>query len=201
LSKLYLKTNNVEKAIILFENAIKASDEEQELYRQHLIEKERMKAEQAQNKENEETAITEKGFFDDDPNRLQPIITSDDEEDDFQFECSIGYEEINMLAELYMEINEYEKAINTIRKRCRILQGREIPEKENMLDDSEFDEDENTPEHQKLPMELRVRLGICRLFLNQINLAVVNIYICIIFIMKYIIVITFDNNSCNDFNI
>jgi len=143
------------------------------LYRQHLIEKERKKAAQALQQVNE-TSTSEKGFFDDDPNRLQPIITSDDEEEeDFQFECSIGYEEINMLAELYMEINEYEKAINTIRKRCRILQGKEIPEKEDMLDDSEFDEDENTPEHQRLPMELRVRLGICRLYLNQINLAVV----------------------------
>jgi len=133
-----------------------------------------LKAEKA-NEVSTSTQETEKGFFDDDPNKLQPIITSDDEEDDFQFECSIGYEEINMLAELYMEINEYEKAINTIRKRCRILQGREIPEKENMMDDSEFDEDENTPEHLRLPMELRVRLGICRLYLNQINLAVVNI--------------------------
>jgi len=175
LSKLYLKTNNVEKAIILFENAIKASDEEQELYKQHLLKKERLKAEKA-NEVSTSTQETEKGFFDDDPNKLQPIITSDDEEDDFQFECSIGYEEINMLAELYMEINEYEKAINTIRKRCRILQGREIPEKENMMDDSEFDEDENTPEHLRLPMELRVRLGICRLYLNQINLAVHHFY-------------------------
>jgi len=134
-----------------------------------------LKAEKA-NEVSTSTQETEKGFFDDDPNKLQPIITSDDEEDDFQFECSIGYEEINMLAELYMEINEYEKAINTIRKRCRILQGREIPEKENMMDDSEFDEDENTPEHLRLPMELRVRLGICRLYLNQINLAVHHFY-------------------------
>ncbi|ORX45140.1 TPR-like protein [Piromyces finnis] len=176
LSKLYLKTNNVEKAIILFENAIKASDEEQKLYKQHLIEREKKKITKVQKQENE-VSTSEKGFFDDDPNRLQPIITSDEEdEDNFQFECSIGYEEINMLAELYMEINEYEKAINIIRKRCRILQGRDIPEKENMMDDSEFDEDENTPEYQRLPMELRVRLGICRLYLNQINLAVHHFY-------------------------
>ncbi len=87
----------------------------------------------------------------------------------------VGYEELNMLAELYMEIDEYEKAIEVIRTGVRKVQGRmHETEWNDDVDDREFDpriRNDPDAERRYLPMELRVRLGICYLWVNNHRVA------------------------------
>ena len=104
-------------------------------------------------------------------------------------EGSFGYSEINMLAELYMLQNDYQKAIDAIKKAVRWIQGREKETWWDAFDDDrEYEEGEgergvgtnrrseftdvnsvrggggsNVP----LPDELRVKLAQCRILLDQ----------------------------------
>ncbi|KAG9289720.1 hypothetical protein G9A89_014455 [Geosiphon pyriformis] len=101
-----------------------------------------------------------------------------------------GYSDINIMAELYISADKYDYAIHCIRRSVRWLQGRE---KETwwdpVNDDREYDEDNEFNrrkvnvrgryhQHVKsqmggstvtLPLELRVKLGQCRLLLDQID--------------------------------
>ncbi|KAI8824526.1 uncharacterized protein EV422DRAFT_520401 [Fimicolochytrium jonesii] len=83
----------------------------------------------------------------------------------------IGYEELNMLAELYMEIGDYEKTLVTIKQGLRRIQGRtEERHWDEHDDDREYTEDE-VPESRELPIQLQVKLGICRIWLDQPEIA------------------------------
>ncbi|KAI9207344.1 uncharacterized protein BJ171DRAFT_494333 [Polychytrium aggregatum] len=81
----------------------------------------------------------------------------------------VGYEELLQMAEAYIEMRDYEKCIAVIKEGARRIQDRE---QETFLEeweenDEEFDDDE---EHY-LPLELRTKLGICRLWLDNFEVA------------------------------
>ncbi|KAH6582485.1 hypothetical protein BASA61_008515 [Batrachochytrium salamandrivorans] len=80
----------------------------------------------------------------------------------------MGFEELNMLSELYIEVGEYEKAIAGIKQGITRLCGEPLE-----LIDYDTD-DEFLPSSGKnivLPTELRTKLGICRLYLGDSELA------------------------------
>lgn len=69
----------------------------------------------------------------------------------------VGFEELNMLAELYIAVFEYEKAITAIKQGLRKI----FPE-------SNISHDSDTVELAlDIPIHLKVKLGICRLHLNN----------------------------------
>ncbi|KAI9599574.1 hypothetical protein BDF19DRAFT_410218 [Syncephalis fuscata] len=72
------------------------------------------------------------------------------------------WEQTNFLAELYMEIGDYERALLVIKRSVRRLQlrGTQIVW-ETRIDDVEYDE-------HPLPIDLRVKLGVCRLAIGEI---------------------------------
>src|SRR5690348_8953774 len=64
--------------------------------------------------------------------------------EDAEAEGSFGYSEINIMAELYMLINDFNGAIEFIKSGVRWIQGREDETWWNdVSDDREYDEDEN----------------------------------------------------------
>ncbi|KAJ3106947.1 transcription factor TFIIIC subunit tfc4 [Phlyctochytrium planicorne] len=73
----------------------------------------------------------------------------------------VGYDEVHMLAELYFEMKDYEKAFNAIR--CVVLRVHGYDETEE--DEDAFDE--TLLEFSGVPVELRAKLGICRLWMND----------------------------------
>src|SRR5690606_12453595 len=88
-----------------------------------------------------------------------------------------GYSELNIMAELYMLSGEYLKPIEIIKRWCRTLQCR-WHEKfwDDYEDDREFDVDEDEEEEQEklgnrrkrgLPLDLRIKLGQCRIMSDQ----------------------------------
>ncbi|KAF9403508.1 transcription factor TFIIIC subunit tfc4 [Mortierella sp. AD011] len=90
-----------------------------------------------------------------------------------------GYSALNMLSELYIMFEEYEKPIQMIKVWSRRLQKR--PHQtwwDDYKDDREFDTDMDDEELQAslgenrtrgLPVDLRVKLGICRLMLEEVK--------------------------------
>ena len=91
----------------------------------------------------------------------------------------VGYEEVNMLSELYMDERRYTDAIQLIKTACRRIQGREHETQWNEYvityssrdDDMEYEVTSQRGESIKLPIELRVKLGICRLSLDHLSKA------------------------------
>ncbi|KAJ2598239.1 transcription factor TFIIIC subunit tfc4 [Coemansia sp. RSA 1722] len=84
-----------------------------------------------------------------------------------------SYNDINMMAELRVLRNEYEAAIADIKRGCRFIQsrGREQHWEDQELadeNDEEYAVDPDNPEISAnvLPIELRVKLGQCRLMLG-----------------------------------
>ncbi|CAG8449839.1 8678_t:CDS:10 [Ambispora leptoticha] len=67
--------------------------------------------------------------------------------------------DVNIMAELYFSVGEYQKAIECIKSAVRWLQGRENEKCGLYAGGSK----------EPLPMELRVKLGQCRLMLDQIE--------------------------------
>lgn len=104
-------------------------------------------------------------------------------------EGGFGYSEINIMAELYMLVNDFNCAIDFIKRGVRWLQGREDEVWwDTVVDDREYDEDENANRRENsilsarlngvvntggtsapLPLELRVKLGQCRIELEQLE--------------------------------
>lgn len=110
---------------------------------------------------------------------------SDDEEmdDDDEFTDKLGYSEINMLSELYLILNDYRKALETIKNGIRRIQHREEETwwSERLDDDDEYLEKEES--RTEFPIELRVRMGVCRVYLNNVRLGTVSscnhLFICV----------------------
>ncbi|KAI8981952.1 hypothetical protein BDF20DRAFT_834618 [Mycotypha africana] len=92
----------------------------------------------------------------------------DDEEDEFS--DKLGYVELNMLSELYLILNDYRKALETIKNGLRHIQKRQHETwwLDHVDDDDEYFE--NDEARTEFPIELRVRMGICRIYLNQVDL-------------------------------
>ncbi|CAG8688640.1 2099_t:CDS:10, partial [Acaulospora morrowiae] len=104
-------------------------------------------------------------------------------------EGGFGYSEINIMAELYMLANDFNSAIYFIKRGVRWLQGRENEIWwDTVADDREYDEDENLNRRDNsilsarlngvvntggtnapLSLELRVKLGQCRIELEQLE--------------------------------
>ncbi|KAF9981232.1 transcription factor TFIIIC subunit tfc4 [Mortierella antarctica] len=90
-----------------------------------------------------------------------------------------GYSALNMLSELYVMFEEYEKPITVIKAWSRRLQRRSHQTWwDDYKDDREFDTDPDDDELQAslgenrtrgLPVDLRVKLGICRLMMEEVK--------------------------------
>lgn len=111
-------------------------------------------------------------------------VTDEDEMDGPQNE-PFGYSALNMLSELYIMFEEYEKPIKMIKSWSRRLQRRSHQTWwDDYKDDREFDTDPDDEEFQAslgesrtrgLPVDLRVKLGICRLMMEEVKEAKVRI--------------------------
>ncbi|KAF9306517.1 transcription factor TFIIIC subunit tfc4 [Mortierella antarctica] len=90
-----------------------------------------------------------------------------------------GYSAVNMLSELYIMFEEYQKALQMIKTWSRRLQRRSHQIWWNdYQDDREFETDPEDEEFQStlgenrtrgLPVDLRVKLGICRLMMEEVK--------------------------------
>lgn len=100
----------------------------------------------------------------------------EDEENEDEFSDKLGYSEINMLSELYLILNDYRRCLDTIKTGLRHVQHRQNETWwiDHTDDDGEYlEEDESRTD---FPIELRVRMGVCRVYLNQVRLATVSYY-------------------------
>ncbi|KAI9476084.1 MAG: hypothetical protein EXX96DRAFT_596334 [Benjaminiella poitrasii] len=97
----------------------------------------------------------------------------DEDDEDDEFKDRLGYSEINMLSELYLILNDYRRSIETIKTGLRHVQKRQHETwwADRVDDDDEYLVDERDSVRTEFPIELRVRMGICRIYLNQVRLA------------------------------
>ncbi|KAJ3219205.1 transcription factor TFIIIC subunit tfc4 [Dinochytrium kinnereticum] len=72
----------------------------------------------------------------------------------------IGYDELHMLVELYFEIKEYEKAFDAIKVVLSRIFSIDVETFDEFLDGFEL-----------IPVEIRAQLGICRLWLDDVERA------------------------------
>ncbi|KAI8393461.1 uncharacterized protein BYT42DRAFT_551117 [Radiomyces spectabilis] len=99
----------------------------------------------------------------------------EDEEDDFK--DKLGYAEINMLSELYLMLNEYRRCLDCMKTGVRYVQHRQHEtwwfDNDDEKDDEYLKEDDEEAASDRLefPIELRVRMGVCRLYLGQVDIA------------------------------
>ncbi|KAL7327548.1 transcription factor TFIIIC subunit tfc4 [Mucor circinelloides] len=93
----------------------------------------------------------------------------DEGEEEDSFKNKLGYSEINMLSELYLILNDYKKSLNTIKTGLRLVQKRQNETWwVDRDDDDEYLEDDES--RTEFPIELRVRMGVCRVYMNQVRL-------------------------------
>lgn len=109
-------------------------------------------------------------------------------------ESTFGYTELNILAELLMMQGDHARALEVVKGGIRCLQGRTMETWWDQWDDErEFEDDteaegtgllqerlEGKGEKWDVPMELRVKMGVCRLIMGQVDEAKVN---CILFLI------------------
>jgi general transcription factor 3C polypeptide 3 (transcription factor C subunit 4) len=103
-------------------------------------------------------------------------MDEDEDDEDEDFNDKLGYSEINMLSELYLILNDYRRSLITIKTGLRIIQKRQ--NETWWVDRQEDDDDEYLEEDEAktdFPIELRVRMGICRVYLNQVRIATVSL--------------------------
>lgn len=120
---------------------------------------------------------------------IQHHLENDTEEDEDRmredepedFKDKLGYAEVNMLSELYLMQNEYRRALDWIKTGIRYVQGRRDEEwwQDSEIDnDGEyFERDEDDAEgslRADIPIELRIRMGICRVYLGDVRIASVS---------------------------
>ncbi|KAI9094911.1 hypothetical protein DFS34DRAFT_627662 [Phlyctochytrium arcticum] len=146
LCKIYVGLNDITKATVLFENALE---------------------EDSKNPLQTSAYQPEEGESD----------VDDDEETEENLDSNtapptrMGYEELNMLAELYIEATEFEKALIAIKQGARRIQGRTSETYWDSYDDDREYTSETANEGTELPLELHVKMGICRLWLGQADMA------------------------------
>ncbi|CEG70320.1 hypothetical protein RMATCC62417_06239 [Rhizopus microsporus] len=94
-----------------------------------------------------------------------------DDEEEEEFSDKLGYSEINMLSELYLVLNDYSRCLDTIKTGLRLIQHRQHETWwiDHADDDDEYfgDDDARTD----FPIELRVRMGVCRVYMGPIKVA------------------------------
>lgn len=101
------------------------------------------------------------------------------EEEEDEFSNRLGYVEVNMLSELYLMQNDYQRTLQCIKDGVRHVQHRqhETSRWDANNDDEYFEENDNDDEglrRAEFPIELRVRMGICRLYLGDFKTATVS---------------------------
>lgn len=97
----------------------------------------------------------------------------DENEEQDDFKNKLGYSEINMLSELYLILNDYKRSLSTIKTGLRLVQKRQNETWwVDRDDDDEYLEDDES--RTEFPIELRVRMGVCRVYLNQVRLGTVS---------------------------
>ncbi|KAG0272867.1 transcription factor TFIIIC subunit tfc4 [Linnemannia exigua] len=111
-------------------------------------------------------------------NSTDPFDVADMDYESQQSE-PFGYSALNMLSELYIMFEEYEKPIDMIKTWSRRLQRRSHQTWwDDYKDDREFDTEPDDEELQAslgenrtrgLPIDLRVKLGICRLMMEEVK--------------------------------
>jgi general transcription factor 3C polypeptide 3 (transcription factor C subunit 4) len=100
--------------------------------------------------------------------RIGPVPNDVDDYDEFDDNTSttenyrIGHEQLADLADLYIQSLQYEKAVHIIKECSARLVGQSISDA--FGEDTEFD-------NLNIPLEIRVKLGVCRLWLDQEDLA------------------------------
>ncbi|RCI04565.1 transcription factor TFIIIC subunit tfc4, partial [Rhizopus stolonifer] len=95
----------------------------------------------------------------------------EDEDDEEEFSDKLGYSEINMLSELYLILNDYGRCLDTIKTGLRLVQQRQDETWwiDHVNDDDEYFEEDET--RSEFPIELRVRMGVCRVYLDHVDIA------------------------------
>ncbi|KAJ2522586.1 transcription factor TFIIIC subunit tfc4 [Coemansia sp. RSA 1939] len=83
-----------------------------------------------------------------------------------------SYSDLNMLAELRLLRREYETTIAEIKRGARFIQGRGrdtawVALELDDQDDTEYESPDQAGADNQLPIELRVKLGLCRLMLGH----------------------------------
>ncbi|KAF8941077.1 transcription factor TFIIIC subunit tfc4 [Dissophora ornata] len=112
-------------------------------------------------------------------NNGDPFDVTDETEENRPPNEPFGYSALNMLSELYIMFEEYEKPIKMIKTWARRLQRRSHQTWwDDYKDDREFDTDPDDELLQEklddnrtrgLPVDLRVKLGICRLMMEEVK--------------------------------
>lgn len=99
----------------------------------------------------------------------------EDEDDEEEFSDKLGYSEINMLSELYLILNDYGRCLDTIKTGLRLVQQRQDETWwiDHVNDDDEYFEEDET--RSEFPIELRVRMGVCRVYLDHVDIAMVTV--------------------------
>ncbi|KAG2220363.1 hypothetical protein INT45_010749 [Circinella minor] len=95
------------------------------------------------------------------------------QEEEDELSDRFGYAEVNMLSELYLMQNDYRRSLETIKTGIRYVQHRQH---ETYWDsygdnDQEYFEDPENEERSDFPIELRVRMGVCRVYLGDVRTA------------------------------
>ncbi|TPX48795.1 hypothetical protein SeMB42_g02468 [Synchytrium endobioticum] len=114
--------------------------------------------------------------------KVEPLQTMPDEDAETTAELDLGatvvvpcrmrYLDVNSLASLYVESGQYERGITVIKQCVRRMQGRANETHWDFrMDDQEYYEGGVMKDCERMPIELRTQLGICRLMLNQNDLA------------------------------
>ncbi|KAJ1554302.1 General transcription factor IIIC, polypeptide 3 [Nowakowskiella sp. JEL0078] len=112
---------------------------------------------------------------------IEPEVLGEEEDDDFgddDIPRRVGWEELNMMTELYLDTNQYEKVIQCIHMVAPCLsvavslQPYIGVEPCYNSDDARFLDTDDA-----LPVELRVKLGIARLYLDMPDLASVQFHV------------------------
>lgn len=107
-------------------------------------------------------------------NNMDEESDDEDMDEENEFTDKLGYSEINMLSELYLILNDYRKALDTIKNGIRQIQRRQEETwwLDHVDDDNEYLEKDDA--RTDFPIELRVRMGVCRVYLNQVRLGTVS---------------------------
>ena len=97
-------------------------------------------------------------------------------DEDDELNDRFGYAEVNMLSELYLMQSDYRRSLETIKTGIRYVQHRQH---ETYWDsygdnDQEYFEDPEHEERSDFPIELRVRMGVCRVYLGDVRTAAVS---------------------------
>ncbi|KAI9496809.1 hypothetical protein BDB00DRAFT_807244 [Zychaea mexicana] len=168
-SFLYRKTDHVEEAIDGFEQILKITPHHFKVINE-LVPLYRNKGMIKESIELYENAVKYHMEHDTDEEERQ---RQQEQEDDDDFNDRLGYTEVNMLSELYLMHNDYRRALETIKSGIRYVQHRQY---ETYWDaygdnDEEYFEDSEHEERSDFPIELRVRMGVCRVYLGDVRTA------------------------------